>query len=70
MRCASVGAELALEPETLADDPVEDALVRLATRRRDPALLPPAPNSCSNATRGSRIIGSGSVGRAQLIVSV
>ncbi len=30
----------------------------------------PAPNSMSNATRGSRIIGSGSLGDAQLIVSV
>ena len=30
----------------------------------------PTPNSWSKTTRGSRIIGSGSVGDAQLIVSV
>ena len=34
------------------------------------ALFVPAPNSRSNATRGLRIIGSGSLGDAQLIVSV
>ena len=31
---------------------------------------PPVPNSMSKATRGSRIIGSGSFGDAQLIESV
>ena len=31
---------------------------------------PPTPNSFSNATRGSRMTGSGSVGDAQLIESV
>jgi hypothetical protein len=30
----------------------------------------PTPNNWSNTTRGSRIIGSGCVGDAQLIVSV
>ena len=34
------------------------------------ALLLPAPNSASNAIRGLRIMGSGSVGLAQLSVSV
>ena len=32
--------------------------------------VPPAPKIWSKATRGSRIIGSGSVGDAQEIVSV
>ena len=43
-------------------------LVRLRTARS--SLLPPAPKRRSNAARGSRIIGSGSVGDAQLIASV
>ena len=37
--------------------------------RRSPGVAP-TPNSWSNTTRGSRIIGSGSVGEAQLIESV
>ena len=32
--------------------------------------VPPTPNSFSNATRGSRMTGSGSVGDDQLIESV
>ena len=34
------------------------------------AAVAPTPNSESNTARGSRIIGSGSLGEAQLIVSV
>ena len=34
------------------------------------AGVAPTPNNWSNTTRGSRIIGSGCVGDAQLIVSV
>ena len=49
----------------------EDRAARRDTRRASrSAAVAPAPNSMSNATRGSRIIGSGSFGDAQLIVSV
>jgi hypothetical protein len=34
------------------------------------SLVPPTPNSFSNATRGSRMTGSGSVADAQLMESV
>ena len=45
-------------------------LERMACRSARSSGLPPAPKSMSNATRGSRIIGSGSLGDAQLIESV
>jgi hypothetical protein len=46
-------------------------MLPLSLRRAErSALLLPAPNNRSNAARGLRIIGSGSVGEAQLIVSV
>ena len=34
------------------------------------SAVPPTPKSCSKATRGDRVTGSGSVGDAQLIESV
>ena len=34
------------------------------------SAVPPTPNSCSKATRGDRVTGSGSVGDAQLMESV
>ena len=43
-------------------------LTRLRAARS--AGEPPVPNSSSNASRGSRVIGSGVVGDAQLIVSM
>ena len=45
-------------------------LRRVARRDARSASLPPAPNRRSKATRGSRIMGSGSVGEAQLSESV
>ena len=45
-------------------------LLRVLRRAARSSGVPPAPNSMSKATRGSRIIGSGSFGDAQLIVSV
>ncbi len=39
-------------------------------RRARSSGVAPAPKSWSNTARGSRSIGSGSVGEAQLIVSV
>ena len=39
-------------------------------RRARSSGVPPAPKSWSNATRGSRVMGSGSVGEAQLMESV
>ena len=43
---------------------------RVWSRAARASGVPPAPKSMSNATRGSRIIGSGSFGDAQLIESV
>ncbi len=43
---------------------------RVCSRAARASGVPPAPKSMSNATRGSRIIGSGSFGDAQLIESV
>ena len=56
----------------LATSPwIQSRMLRRVTRRSARASgVPPAPNSMSKATRGSRIIGSGSFGDAQLIVSV
>jgi len=45
-------------------------LRRVIWRALRSSLDVPAPKSISKATRGSRIIGSGSLGDAQLIVSV
>ena len=45
-------------------------LLRDARRAARSSGVPPAPKSMSKATRGSRIMGSGSFGDAQLIVSV
>jgi hypothetical protein len=45
-------------------------LRRLTRRAARSSFDDPDPNSMSNATRGSRIIGSGSFGDAQLIESV
>ena len=45
-------------------------LRRVARRDARTSAVPPDPNSMSNATRGSRIIGSGSFGDAQPIESV
>ncbi len=52
--------------------PVTQSRMLPLVRRRNSrsAAVPPAPKSCSKATRGSRIIGSGSVGDAQLMESV
>ena len=63
------GAELAAHRRHFARDPVEDAAA-LSRRVLRSSAVPPAPNSMSKATRGSRIIGSGSFGDAQLIESV
>ena len=50
---------------------IQSRMLWLALRREmRSALFEPAPNSMSNAMRGLRIIGSGSLGLAQLIVSV
>ena len=50
---------------------IQSRMLRRVARRaaRSSGVLP-APKSISNATRGSRIIGSGSLGDDQLIVSV
>ena len=50
---------------------IQSRMLRRVARRsaRSSGVLP-APNSISKATRGSRIIGSGSFGDAQLIESV
>ena len=45
-------------------------LRRVARRSARSSGVPPAPNSISKATRGSRIIGSGSLGDDQLMESV
>ena len=63
-------AELAAQAGHLARDPVEDAAGGFRGGRGDRSAVVPAPNSMSKATRGSRIIGSGSFGDAQLSESV
>ena len=45
-------------------------LWRAFCRATRPSGVPPAPNNWSKTIRGSRVIGSGSVGDAQLMVSV
>jgi hypothetical protein len=64
------GTELSLQlRQHLRGDPVEDAPCRCAFARRARRRAAHA-EELSNATRGSRIIGSGSVGDAQLMESV
>ena len=70
MRWRSLGVELPIEVGHLPGDVVEHAAGRVAGATARSVGEPPAPNSWSNAMRGSRIIGSGSVGDAQLIMSV
>ena len=64
------GVEPAVEIGDLAGDVVEHAAPWRGGATARSSADPPAPNSWSNAMRGSRIIGSGSVGDAQLIMSV
>jgi hypothetical protein len=69
MRCRSL---VPSAPCMCATSPASQSrmlrLVRLRAVRS--AAVPPAPKSMSNAWRGSRIMGSGSDGDAQLIMSV
>ena len=69
MRCRSAAPSSRL---SCATRPVIQSrmLPVLRLRMARSSGVPPAPKSCSNATRGSRIMGSGSVGDAQLIESV
>ena len=69
MRCRSEGRSSCFNLAT--SRAIQSRMLRLVRRRAArSSAVPPAPKSWSKAMRGSRIIGSGSVGEAQLMVSV
>ena len=69
-RARSSGPSVARDARHLARRPSRGCCGRCGGCAARCSGVAPTPNSCSNATRGSRIIGSGSVGDAQLMVSV